>query len=1067
MGGGQGRWHLSGSGGSHAVTAGRAVAALSACLVVLVELERLVSGAVSPSGLSRSLSGVIGPAAVWQRSAWDVWAASPATDVVVRVLVAHLLVDLGFVALYAWLLRRWVRYLRRATGPAPRPDVVPRIVPVAALALVLADVAEDVVLGAATVALRGGSVPGWLTWIQASLTSLKWLAFAVLVAGSWVAARRRLGSGPDVVPPLRRARQAAAAAGRALAYQRLSVLVVVLVGALSIVPGPNIWDQLPDVQRRWVDGSVTDLVHLGLAVAGVAALFGQLFVLGRRRSERARATYRDGAVPSAATPWWLWAAWPVLAVVTVGVLVATGHRDTVDVRPLGLFLGTFALLVGSSLLLRRSRFRPPLVGARATDLPHAVRVRVAGDALATAVLVLAGLGLVRSFTAPLVLRPLDPDPGSLAAAVADGALLGWNRWAFQLVLWTLGLALAVGAPSLTRWVARRVDDASRPAGVELEPGPWPAVRRLLDPGQVGRRAVTGPQRVVSTAVWAFGVLVLLVFAVLPLQVAPAVGVVFTLQAVLGAWVVVVGFAVVRLQESQPLEVFRLLRLRATPVITLLVLVPLLASQRGGDADLHAVRQVAADRPAVTSQPARPDVAEVLGAWVQGSGACDRPGPAPGAPPVRPVLLVAAAGGGIRAATWTADVLDVLGESSCGRVAALLSSGVSGGSVGLALGREADPAAAANDISAPDALSTAIAGLFVGDQLAGTTGVRVPAVGTGGRWLDRAGLMETTWDAQVPGLAQRFDTDPGGIGGALVLNSTAAGPGCRVLLSQVDLGASSVDAAAAALPDDPALGATGTAGQPNCRVSSALPPASLDVQEIYGPCTPDISWATAALLSARFATLTPAGRVPAGERRQADGSVLDCTGPAEQAPLQLVDGGYAEGSGLGTLSDLAPALMTEVRSHNARALGGSGSPVLVPVVVLLANAPRSDLVEQRPPLSSELLVPLAGLAARELQTRDVTWLQRLSGQLAAACPDPAAAVCTAAVGDVHRALTGGVVVVAPQTEPAVDAPLGWTLSVDSRVRLAAAAEVQADPTCADRPRAGGYACLGQLLAVLDP
>ena len=265
--------------------------------------------------------------------------------------------------------------------------------------------------------------------------------------------------------------------------------------------------------------------------------------------------------------------------------------------------------------------------------------------------------------------------------------------------------------------------------------------------------------------------------------------------------------------------------------------------------------------------------------------------------------------------------------------------------------------------------------------------------------------------------------------------------------------------------DPSLAPTGTDDVPNCRVRSGLPPASLDMQDVYGTCTPDISWATAAMLSARFPTLTPAGRIPAPERRLADGSVADCSRLAERAPLQLVDGGYAEGSGLGTLADLAPDLMGAVREHNFEALDGYGDPLLVPVVVLLANSPRLDLAVPIPALSSELLVPLAGLGAASLQTDDITWLQRLSRQVTAACPEPVAAVCAAALDDVQEPLTDGVVVVAPQTEPAVDAPLGWTLSVDSRVRLADAVEVQADPSCVDRPRPGGYACLGQLLEVL--
>ena len=102
-----------------------------------------------------------------------------------------------------------------------------------------------------------------------------------------------------------------------------------------------------------------------------------------------------------------------------------------------------------------------------------------------------------------------------------------------------------------------------------------------------------------------------------------------------------------------------------------------------------------------------------------------------------------------------------------------------------------------------------------------------------------------------------------------------------------------------------------------RARSGLPAVSLDLPEVYGGCTPALSWATAALLSARFPTLTPAGRFPGGASSRG-GAQPDCEDPSP-GPLQLVDGGYAERTGLGTLSDLAPELMGAVRRWNAAAV----------------------------------------------------------------------------------------------------------------------------------------------------
>jgi hypothetical protein len=54
--------------------------------------------------------------------------------------------------------------------------------------------------------------------------------------------------------------------------------------------------------------------------------------------------------------------------------------------------------------------------------------------------------------------------------------------------------------------------------------------------------------------------------------------------------------------------------------------------------------------------------------------------------VRPMLLVAAEGGGIRAAYWTVRGLEAMGEKTCAGRSVLFSAGASGGSVGLTVAR---------------------------------------------------------------------------------------------------------------------------------------------------------------------------------------------------------------------------------------------------------------------------------------------------------------------------------------------------------------------------------------------
>ena len=120
-----------------------------------------------------------------------------------------------------------------------------------------------------------------------------------------------------------------------------------------------------------------------------------------------------------------------------------------------------------------------------------------------------------------------------------------------------------------------------------------------------------------------------------------------------------------------------------------------------------------------------------------------------------------------------------------------------------------------------------------------------------------------------------------------------------------------------------------------------------------------------MLSARFPIVTPGARLPAGS---------DCDPNA-----QLVDGGYAEGTGLGTLADLAPQLTAILREKNQ-----SEDVPYVPIVVYLRNSSGFDLVKSLTDVTAEPLVPLVGYAAKATQMTDAAWLQRLSGALHDVC-----------------------------------------------------------------------------------
>ena len=96
-----------------------------------------------------------------------------------------------------------------------------------------------------------------------------------------------------------------------------------------------------------------------------------------------------------------------------------------------------------------------------------------------------------------------------------------------------------------------------------------------------------------------------------------------------------------------------------------------------------------------------------------------------------MLLLAAEGGGIRAAYWTVQGLQAIEEDTCGEHSALFAAGASGGSVGLTVarfsGKDGQPdgtsaVKAVEGMADPGILAKAANGTFVRDILAGANGV---------------------------------------------------------------------------------------------------------------------------------------------------------------------------------------------------------------------------------------------------------------------------------------------------------------------------------------------------------
>jgi hypothetical protein len=329
----------------------------------------------------------------------------------------------------------------------------------------------------------------------------------------------------------------------------------------------------------------------------------------------------------------------------------------------------------------------------------------------------------------------------------------------------------------------------------------------------------------------------------------------------------------------------------------------------------------------------------------------------------PALIVAADGGASRAAYFAAAVLgEILDQLSarkgtmCGDAGnpgrcIFAMSGVSGGSLGLAAVKAAlvdaqdrppcrdssDWKTCLKNLVAGDYLSAAFVGLAFRDQFAPP----VWPFTNEDIWGDRAVLLENAWEGNYleqiqgkrwpfsgpwscgstfdVGLCRAFAQKPsdGRWTPLLMLNGTSVETGRRIIASELK----------------PIWTQTGGAGAP------AGPPQALhswayDLFDILGASCParakfeedpkdcastatvdysaqvNVRLSTAALLSARFPIISPAG-------------TMWMAGASDQHGAEVVDGGYFENSGLTTALDIAAAL------HAAG---------LSPIVVSISNDP---------------------------------------------------------------------------------------------------------------------------------
>jgi hypothetical protein len=296
-----------------------------------------------------------------------------------------------------------------------------------------------------------------------------------------------------------------------------------------------------------------------------------------------------------------------LLVAGAGWLVAERGWGAVDRGALVAFAAPIVAIVLLSLLVRyavpaRAPAPDPAPPAAPAPPPidepeeFALLVWRTGDVLALALVAVASVGLVRAFTAPFALGSATPGagldvPATVAFAVGLGLAVAW---------WPVAAALlrAQDKPS-----------TQQPRGLQ-----WLALRLRPDERPDGRAGLMDAAIALGLAVAALvGLGGLLLY---PFTWTAALGVVAVTTFALGCVVVLVSVAVLRVQRSRPLEVFGLVGLRRTPLLTLVLAVPVAASLTGGDPDVHSIRTM----PATTSQVSRPTLEAAFGTWL-----ADRPG----------------------------------------------------------------------------------------------------------------------------------------------------------------------------------------------------------------------------------------------------------------------------------------------------------------------------------------------------------------------------------------------------------------------------------------------------------
>jgi len=1007
-----------------------ALYASAALLVALRETDRILRATHGPGEGSYgvgSLTPVLHPHtdATFARAVVSSWkhGAQPIPGVSfsgpLDVAAVYLVLDLAFILAYAVVLGILVvRARRRLADVAPQHEVaielrLLRLALGAVVALAAVDVLEDAVQAAL---VRCGAEiscwPGeWVAILGWLFTLAKWGLLVVGVALPLLLAAIEIGRRAPVKGA--RASTRALELWRGVLLLRVEIFLVAFFGLALFAPLGS--DQFADVIRRWNAG-----VGFGTAWAAIGFVVVFSAVIGATSWLHVAALARGPVAAGGATP----PRAPSLLAVALagaGLAVLGGLGWWRWDAGMGIFgLGALLLaLVALSVPVRSAAPIGPPVWEHVNPVP--VRPFVVG-------LPLALLGLAM-----------------LAASLPE--VISARHWAYA---WLIAGGLLVQAAGWMAYgIVRRTWQGKGPKRDELVQRSAPAARLIV----------------------ALALLLLVVTIVLvvlnPLATGDALGTI----AVFGIWLAgtaAVGYVLLRAETRfAPLPFFRVLGLSRTPLFAVVIVWAVLASalDTGGYHDIRTLgvgQRPSTESVTLFSVPVRGG--HTIGAWDRWVG--EHPllarGHAPDAKGRRfavPLIFVAAEGGGIRAAYWTARVLDCALDRGSGcagggaqgtRALVFAASGASGGSLGLVTYYTHSLASR----HGRDWVDARLGGDYLAPTWAWTTFVDLPnALLRLNAGQDRAAVLERSWEqswtkedtsfsdfswhhpsrgALATRALLRSYLDGRNRLPLLLLSGTSVGDGCRINNSVLNGDVESTAAKDQLARDCLATGpfeANGSSPADAVRWTFA---ATHDLVDVLCPDR-DVRMSTAALLSARFPYISPSGRIGR------------CHHPSWS--VSTVDGGYFDNSGASPLVELWARLAPAVRKFNITHDGAC----IVPMYLQIDNYYKGASTVRTEARVAQAFVPPATFLAiwtgREANARQAAAIEFSQRNEFRATLSP---------GGNRPQIVPRYAHVYPRVHPGTEAPLGWLLSEASMRDLT---QQLRDP--------GNVAELAKVRAWLDP